>query len=118
MGEFVAVMECYFDPTKVLSMSGYLVEAEKAKQLHAEGTSILYPYFKHLPEQKRYFRMTRFLDRREKPYCVMNQAQRDALFRELLDSSSEVILGLSAMCWLWNRDFNARQTLHQARSWR
>jgi hypothetical protein len=91
-------MESYFDasggtdPTKVLSMSGYLVEAEKAKQLHAEWTSILYPYFKHLPERKRYFHMTRFLDRREKPYCDMNQAQRDALFRELLDSSSEVVL--------------------------
>jgi len=83
-------------PTQILSVSGYLLGKDESAQLHHEWADILQPIIGEMPETKRYFHMTDFMNRRH-PYDRLNEAERAYLNRRLVDSiNTHVAFGVSA----------------------
>jgi len=88
----------YFDgsggsePTKVLSVAGYLLDSEMAKQLNREWGSNLDHLLKGRPESKRYFRMTEFMRHRTPPWSSMMESERADLRITLAESAKKAVL--------------------------
>jgi len=89
-GGFIVVFEAYADAGGVngpiLSVANFLFKKDAADALNEEWATMLAPILKDQPKHKQYFHMHDFFTRKG-PYSYMNDGERDALQRDLIDSA-------------------------------